>query len=118
MNKVEKALRTAALNICGALLVPFRLTGAAVGWCRKQHMKRTDTKRKLAAIEWAEKLAEKTGYRYIVLNIGGHYVVKPKRVWQKLLKCKGKYFVKGTSIQDLENRAVFITKYQINVYNH
>ena len=110
MTKFEKILRTGALHIGGLLLVPFRLLGAIAGWLRAKYMKKTDAKRMLKAIEWATLLAQKTGYRYIVLNIKGRYIVKPKQVWKGLLRCQGKYFIKGTTIQDLEKRAVFISK--------
>ena len=110
MSKLEKIVRTGALHVCGVCLVPFRLIGAVVGWFWSRRRKKTDEKRMLKAIEWATQLAEKTRYRYIVLNIKGHYVVKPKRVWQGMLRCQGKYFIKGTTIQDLEKRAVFISK--------
>ena len=110
MSKVEKIVRTGALHVCGALLVPFRLISAAVGWHRSKRMQKTDAKRMLKAIDWATLLAKETGYRYIVLNIKGRYVVKPKIVWKGLLRCNGKYFKRGTTIQDLENRAVFISK--------
>jgi hypothetical protein len=110
MTKFEKILRTGALHIGGALLVPIRLLGALTGFCRAKYMQKTDAKRMLKAIEWATLLAQKTGYRYIVLNIRGRYVVKPKRVLKHLINCKGKHFVRGTTVQDLEREAVFISK--------
>lgn len=60
------------------------------------------------AVRKADKLAEKTGHRYLVLVSNGKPYVVDKRGLKGLLK-KGGIFKAGTTIQDIEKMAVYRT---------
>ena len=64
----------------------------------------------LRAVKKANDLAQLTGYTYYVLRAKGRVVIKPKRLVKNLLACKGKYFKRGTTIQDIERIALYIAK--------
>lgn len=60
------------------------------------------------AINMASDLREKTGRKYLVIMHKGKPVVHTKQRLQQLIRKR--YFRKGTTIQDLEKIALFITK--------
>ncbi len=60
------------------------------------------------AIKTAEESAQRTGLRHLVLLIQGKPMVFTKRQVQRLIRVR--YFRKGTTIQGIEERALFITK--------
>ena len=107
---MEKFLRKIAVNVCGALFAPFlwsyRL--ARLGWIRLKQWR--ENKQILRSIRWANKLAAATGYRYYVLKANRRIVVRPKQAIKNMLACNGKYFKRGTKIQDIERIALHITK--------
>lgn len=60
------------------------------------------------AVMKATKLAKLTGLRYFVVYMNGELKVAPKRTFKELIAKKR--FRKGTTIQDIEKSALFITK--------
>ncbi len=60
------------------------------------------------AIDMACSLREKTGRKHLVVMHQGKPVVHTKQRLQVLIKRR--YFKKGTTIQDIEKVALFITK--------
>ncbi len=60
------------------------------------------------AIRKAKKLAELTGLRYFVIYLNGGLKVVPKKTIKELIQKRR--FKKGTTIEDIEKRALFITK--------
>ena len=60
------------------------------------------------AIDKACSLREKTGRKYLVIMHKGHPIIQTKRNLQTLIRRR--YFKKGTTIQDIEKVALFITK--------
>ena len=59
------------------------------------------------AVKQAIKLANLTGLRYYVVHINGGIKVVPKKRFKQLIAQKR--FRKGTTIQDIEKSALFIT---------
>ena len=64
----------------------------------------------LRAVKKANELAQLTGCTYYVLRAKGRVIIKPKQLIKKLLACKGKYFKRGITIQDVERIALYIAK--------
>jgi len=60
------------------------------------------------AINMACDLREKTGRKHLVIMHQGKPVVQTKQRLQQLIRKR--YFKKGTTIQDIEKVALFITK--------
>lgn len=60
------------------------------------------------AVKKAIKLAKLTGLRYFVVYMNGSLKVAPKKTFKELIAKKR--FRKGTTIQDIEKSALFITK--------
>ncbi len=60
------------------------------------------------AIRKAKKLAELTGLRYFVIYLNGGLKVVPKKTIKELIQKRR--FKKGTTIEDIEKRALFITQ--------
>ena len=60
------------------------------------------------AVKKAIKLANLTGLRYFVVYMNGSLKVAPKKTFKQLIAQKR--FRKGTTIQDIERSALFITK--------
>lgn len=58
-------------------------------------------------IKQAKKLQKLTGYKYIVLFVAGKVQLTRKADLKKLIRMR--YFRKGTTIQDLEKQALYIT---------
>ena len=110
MNKVERYLRTAALHVCGVFYAAWLVTRNAVGRAACRARYGSLEKQTLRAIKKANALAQATGYTYYVMEARGRIVIKPKRFIKNLLACKGKYFKRGTTIQDIERIALYIAK--------
>jgi hypothetical protein len=108
MNKFDKYIRTAALHVCGALIAVWRITRNIVGRAAYRLWYGSFNKQTLRAIKKANDLAQATGYTYYVLEAKGRVVIKPKRLIKNMLACKGKYFKRGTTIQDIERVALYI----------
>lgn len=60
------------------------------------------------AVRKAVKLAELTGMRYLVIYLNGSLKVVPKRTIKELVARHR--FRKGVTVDDIERRALFITK--------
>lgn len=60
------------------------------------------------AVKKAIKLANLTGLRYFVVVMNGQLKVAPKKAFKELIAKKR--FRKGTTIQDIEKSALFVTK--------
>ncbi len=60
------------------------------------------------AVKEATKQAEVTGLRYYVILLNGRLKVVPKKTIKELIK--NHRFRKGTTLRDIEKRALFITK--------
>jgi len=60
------------------------------------------------AVKEAAKQAEVTGLRYYVILLNGRLKVVPKKTIKELIK--NHRFHKGTTLRDIEKRALFITK--------
>ena len=60
------------------------------------------------AVKEAAKQAEVTGLRYYVILLNGRLKVVPKKTIKQLIK--NHRFRKGTTLRDIEKRALFITK--------
>lgn len=60
------------------------------------------------AVKEAAKQAEVTGLRYYVILLNGRLKVVPKKTIKELIK--NHRFRKGTTLRDIEKRALFITK--------
>lgn len=60
------------------------------------------------AVKKAIKLANLTGLKYFVVYMNGSLKVAPKKTFKQLIAQKR--FRKGTTIQDIEKSALFITK--------
>ena len=59
-------------------------------------------------IRRAEYLARLTGYKYYVIYIRGRFKVISKVEAKRLIKTK--FFIKGTTIEQIEKKAVYTTK--------
>lgn len=59
------------------------------------------------AVRKANKLAALTGMKYYVVLLNGSLKVAPKRNFKALIKRHR--FVPGTTIQDIERRALYVT---------
>lgn len=60
------------------------------------------------AVKKAVTLANQTGLRYFVVYMNGGLKVAPKKTFKQLIAQRR--FRKGTTIQDIEKSALFITK--------
>ncbi len=60
------------------------------------------------AVRKAKQLAELTGLRYWVIYLNGGLKVVPKKAIKELVK--NRRFRKGVTVDDIEKRALFITK--------
>lgn len=60
------------------------------------------------SIRKAKRLSKLTGLKYYVILLNGGLKVVPKKTIKELISKKR--FRKGTTIQEIENRALFITK--------
>lgn len=60
------------------------------------------------AVDEANRWREKTGYRYMVLNIGGRLVVTAKKDIKQLI-ARRRMFRKGVTVQQIERSALYIT---------
>lgn len=60
------------------------------------------------AVKEANKLARLTGLKYFVVYMNGGLKVAPKKTFKELIAKKR--FRRGTTIQDIEKSALFITK--------
>lgn len=60
------------------------------------------------AVRRAARLAELTGMRYLVIYLNGSLKVVPKRTIRELVRRHR--FRKGVTVDDIERRALFITK--------
>jgi hypothetical protein len=98
-------VRTLFVHIAGALAFPFLLVRKTFFFVRHK----TGISERIA-IRKANQLAAETGYKYIVFRAGGKTVIKPKKLLKSMIACPGKYFAKGTTIQDIEKRALYITQ--------
>ena len=96
--------RTAAIHLCAAVVAAGLLLRRAAFRIRHGSIE----KQTLRAIKKANELAQLTGYTYYVLKSKGRVVIKPKKLIKNLLSCKGKYFKRGTTIQDIERIALYI----------
>jgi len=64
-------------------------------------------KRTERLIKRAKKLHELTGYKYMVVFAAGRLTVVSKRTIKEMIKRK--VFSKGTTVQDIEKKAIYIT---------
>lgn len=60
------------------------------------------------AVRKAKQLAELTGLRYWVIYLNGGLKVVPQKAIKELVK--NRRFRKGVTVDDIEKRALFITK--------
>ena len=60
------------------------------------------------AVRQAKELAELTGLRYWVIYLNGGLKVVPQKAIKELVK--NRRFRKGVTVDDIEKRALFITK--------
>lgn len=60
------------------------------------------------SIRKAKRLSKLTGLKYYVILLNGGLRVVPKKTIKELISKKR--FRKGTTVQDIEKRALFITK--------
>ena len=60
------------------------------------------------AVRKAKQLSELTGLRYWVIYLNGGLKVVPKKAIKELVK--NRRFRKGVTVDDIEKRALFITK--------
>ncbi|MCQ5074177.1 hypothetical protein NE648_08975 [Alistipes shahii] len=60
------------------------------------------------AVRTATRLAELTGMRYLVIYLNGSLKVVPKQTIRELVRRHR--FRKGVTVDDIERRALFITK--------
>jgi hypothetical protein len=67
------------------------------------------TRRLNNAIDKADWLARKSGYKVLVLRYKKGFLVKTKKELRKLIR--DKYFVKGFTIQQAEKIALYITNH-------
>ncbi|MDR1023599.1 MAG: hypothetical protein LBL94_10075 [Prevotellaceae bacterium] len=110
MNKVERYIRTALLHVFGVFYAAWLLTRNLIGRAAYRLIHGGFERQTLHAVKKANALAQATGYTYYVLSAGGRVVIKPKRLIKNMLACKGKYFKRGTTIQDIERIALYIAK--------
>jgi hypothetical protein len=96
-------------HLVGALLLPLLLLRKWYFLLRYKSHESYVEQSAIKAIRKANELRKETGYRYIVFMAGGKITIKPKRVIKGMLACRGKYFAKGTTISDIEKRALYIT---------
>jgi hypothetical protein len=108
MNKIDKYLRTALLHVFGAFYAAWLVMRNLVGRAAYRLFYGSFQRQSLRAIKKANQLAQATGYTYYVLNVKGRVVIKPKRLIKNMLACKGKYFRRGTTIQDIERIALYV----------
>jgi hypothetical protein len=108
MNKIEKYIRTALLHLFGAFYAAWLVTRNVAGRAAFRLLHGSFDKQTLRAVKKANELAQATGYTYYVLNARGRVVIKPKRLIKNMLACKGKYFKRGTTIQDIERIALYV----------
>lgn len=59
------------------------------------------------AVRKAKELAGLFGMKYYVINLGGSLKVVPKKAIKELIRRKR--FRKGTTVEDIERHALFIT---------
>ena len=105
MNHNRNTMYRITMNIAGALSLPFLLLRKAYFFvCRK------GLSPERFAIRKANRLHAETGYKYIVFRAAGKTVIKPKKLLKGMLAWPVKYFAKGTTIQDIEKRALYITQ--------
>ena len=109
---MEKFFRKLAVNICGAFYAAWLLARNFFGRIFYGLQAGRIQRQTLRSIEKANALAKATGYTYYVLKTKGRIVVRPKRLIKNMLACKGKYFKRGTTIQDIERIALYIAKNQ------
>jgi hypothetical protein len=116
MNKFDRYIRTVALHVCGALLAAWKIMRNVAGRVAYRLLYGSFERQTLRAVKKANALTQATGYTYYVLESKGRVVIKPKRLIKNLLSCKGKYFKRGTTIQDIERVALYIaTKNNANI---
>jgi hypothetical protein len=108
MNKFDRCAYTAALHACGAICAAWLITCNIIGRTAYRLRYGNFDKQTIRAIRKANDLAQATGYTYYVLNSKGRVVIKPKRLIKNLIACRGKYFKRGTTIQDIERIALYI----------
>jgi hypothetical protein len=108
MNKTDKYIRTALLHLFGAFYAAWLVTRNLAGRTAYRLIYGGFERQTLRAVKKANALAQATGYTYYVLNYKGRVVIKPKRLIKNLLACKGKYFKRGTTIQDVERIALYV----------
>lgn len=102
MVKKHKAVH----HVGGVIMLPWLLL-KKYRYKRRYMQKQRDIAN---AVKIANQLAKETTYRYLVLEIDGKIIIKPKRVLKNMLACKGKYFKRGIAITDLEKAAIYVTK--------
>jgi hypothetical protein len=117
MNTLEKYLRLAALHVCGVFYAAWLIIRNLTGRAAFRLYYGNAEKQTLRAIKKANQLADATGYTYYVMQVQGRVVIKPKRLIKNMLACKGKYFKRGTTIHDVERRALYIAKKNNRIHN-
>ena len=105
---MERLLRKIALNVAGLFYGAWLLLRNFIG----RLIYGNPEKQALQAIRKANELSDATGYTYYVLRAGGRVIIKPKRLIKRQLACRGKYYKRGTKIQDMERAALYIAKKQ------
>lgn len=60
------------------------------------------------AVRKADKLSKLYGLKYLVISLGGSLKVVPKKTIRQLVATRR--FRKGVKVQDIERRALYITK--------
>jgi len=104
--------RKIALHIAGLFYALWLLTRNLLGRLYVRLRYGSADRQALKAIRKANELCAATGYTYFVLQAKGRVIIKPKRLIKHQLACRGKYYRRGTTIQDIERIALYIAKNQ------
>ena len=110
MNRIEGYIRAALLHSFGALYAAWLVTRNVAGRTAFRLWYGGFERQTLRAVNKANALAQATGYTYYVLSARGRVVIKPKRLIKNMLACKGKYFKRGVTIQDVERIALYVAR--------
>lgn len=96
---------TTNYGVIGNLIVAFfkGISDAFKGWKVRRYNRRVGK-----LIKKAEGLRRLTGYRYFIIRFRGRIRMLPKKTLKEWIA--NGTFKKGTTIQDLENKAIYTTK--------
>lgn len=92
-------------GIIGNAIAAFfkSISNAFKGWQVRRYNRKVGK-----LIQKAEKLRNLTGYRYFIIRFRGRLRVLPKQQLKKWID--NRTFKKGTTIQDIERKAIYTTK--------